>query len=483
MLLRCSFASFARRRQWIVSAALTLSQAQCVVKIEGLSQRPDRLAEPADAHDDSPVARPDTSDVVGDSVTDAVDVASRDVVQDASPNVVIVPPATRVSPQLPPRRCRFSADFTDVFADRISLGTTPGRGAHALTASFRGMSSGREWLAAWAGNDGALHEVRAPIRGSVFPSIYQRVGVPNVEQLWIDGRNSGAITSDRYFLRAESGPTLTSLTTSWFVGMGYASYVRLTEGRLLGSAAFLGDVLWVPTVRVEDVLGGTRTTNARVERLVPRSPDTISDAVSTTAQTLAPQVVQGDATAWLGFIDDSSSAPNVSVVSLDRSTAAPNARPSTLDDSGECRATAFHLTTAANVPVAIESCEGNGLRLTHFQEQLRRNPPLPTTRTFVRDKDAGISRSIRARVAFNGAELAVVWVDPSDQTLSVRFFVGTVAQGPRLRIFSPEPALESTIDVQALPTENGTWAVLWSTERATYLSRFGRCGTNPPGEN
>ncbi len=480
--MRCSFATRAGRTQWLIFATLVLAQARCVVKIEGLVQVRD-----SSGPDSSDASDASDASVASDEqqVTDAM---VRDALADVSPNVAIPPPPAHNTPTLQPRRCTFSQEITDIFPDRLTLGTTPGQGAHLLTPTFRGMTAGREWLAAWAGADGILHELRVGTRGSANFSIAQRLGVPNVEQLWLDSRNTGVVSTDRYFLRSESGPTLTAITTSWFIGASQTGYVRLTEGRLFGASAFLGDMAWIPTVQVEDVLGGTRTSKVRIERLIPRSPDTVSDTLNTVGQTLAPQVAHGDSSAWLGFIEDSASTPHLAVSALDRSTAAPIGRLSLAEDNGQCTTTAFHLISASNlfgptnVPVSVESCDANGLLLTVFAEFIR---PMTSLRTLVREKEPGVNRSLRARVASNGAELAVAWVEPSDQNLSVRIYSGPAGMtaSARLRIRSPEPVIENTIDIQGLPGDNGSWAVLWSTQRATYISRFGRCGTNPPGEN
>lgn len=485
----CSFGVTQSRTKWLILSVFFQFQLNCALRTEALILHLDGnvtdLPVTADSRDEQPVTDARRDDV---SVVD-VPMPSRDAQSsDGGTNVIINPPAPRNTPMLQQRRCQYPMEVADVFADRVQLGTTPGSGSHVLTVNFRGFGSGREWLAAWAGNDGFLHETRIGTRGNSTPSIFQRLAVANVDQLWIDGRNSGTITTDRYFLRAESEPTITALSTSWFVGRSNVSYVQLSDARLFGMTAYLGDIAWVPTVTTEDVLGGTRISNARIERLISTTDHTVSDAVMTAGQTLAPQVVHGDSSAWLGFIDDTTPVPTLSITALDRATAAPIGRLSARDESSACRTIGYDLISTSNLfgpmnaPASVESCEGNGVRLTLFSEFAR---PMPSQRVFAREKEVGSTGSLRARIAFNGAELAVVWIEPGEQNLSVRFFSPSMMNNgsPRLHIRSPEPVVANTFSIQALPSENGAWAVLWSTSRATYISRFGRCGSNPPGEN
>lgn len=391
-------------------------------------------------------------------------------------------PPPEMTPQLMPVRCMYPANTTGVFNDRVELSRSPGTAPHLLRWDRTIRALPTAWVASWMDNSQALHDARIGVRGGttdnnsftnpMIPAtaaVLGRMNVPAGAQM--------------------VGPVAVNPRRA-FVESGLMPGIGLTlDGpmdRIFGVGDYLGQIAWFPTIR--EFIGVERAMTygaLRIDRLAPNGRTLIAGPeLGIGIETLKPQVFFGDNSVWVGFLDHTDYPDTIVVAPLDRNTAAYRGRMSVADAGGSCFAAGgYEAIAAIDLPVSVESCQSKGIRLTIFGEFIRPDPPTPTTRTWVRDRDPVASATLRARVAFNGAEIAVVWKESNENGLSFRIynFRGQPLT-PRLTVESPEPALEATFDVAANPAENGAWAILWSTNRATYLARMGRCGTNMPGE-
>ncbi len=430
-----------------------------------------------------------TTDTVDDRPTMGPDVVYMDLapLDRASPRDVVLsdvpfpdPPPPEMTPQLMNATCAYPMGTVPVFDDRVELSTSSGVAAHLLRWDRTIRALPTAWIASWVDANHALHEVRIGVTGgrtddNTFVSavltptsaVVGRVAVPAGPQI---------------LLPTEPRPRRAMVESAQMPGVGLQ--LDGPMDRIFGAGDYLGQIAWFPTIREFLGVEGVSYGALRIDRLAPNGRTLVAGPeFGIGTETLSPQVFVGDSSVWVGFLDHTDYPPTVVVGSVNRNTAVFNGRLSVADATGACNAVGgFEAITAYDLPAAVESCVSRGIRLTIFGEFIRPDPPTPTVRHWVRAIEPGSSAVYRARVATNGREFAVVWKEAGETGLSFRLFGYNGALSPRLTIPSPENALEATFDVSANPAERGAWAVVWSTARATYLARMGRCGTNAPGQ-
>ncbi|MDP3274654.1 MAG: hypothetical protein Q8Q09_05620 [Deltaproteobacteria bacterium] len=400
---------------------------------------------------------------------------------DGSRDVLIpAPPEPETLPTVGPRRCVFASATVRAFDDVVEISRTYGPYAHHLTWDRTARALPEAWLASWVDTLGALHEVRIGDSGGVTN---ERTIAPAaaIARAGIEA-HEGLFGADFLTQSGTANQSIVRIHSSDF-GATFAIDTVPTSARYPGHAALLGGTAWVPTTRT----GARNRLELRADRLAPDGRTwAASSVLRTQGSVTAPRIVMGRNSVWFAFLQDWDFPLEIAVAPINRSTGEPTGRISQVEGSGACSAIGgFDVLSTYDLPVTVESCDGRGIRLTVFGEFVRPDPPTPTVRTWVRARSTSAEdrgQSLRARVGYNGRELAVAWREPGEQAISVRFVTPfSDEMSARVTIPSPEPVLDDTVEIAALPTSDGAWAVLWSTTSATYLARMGRCGTNRAG--